>query len=106
MTWARARRSRSELSWVRQAQAHRRCRQRVLRVGESGRSTRMRSTRMRSTRMRSTRMHMDERGAVLAEYAVVMVCVSLLVALAVGALGIPLFNLYAFSEAIIGLPFP
>ena len=56
--------------------------------------------------MRSTRMHMDERGAVLAEYAVVMVCVSLLVALAVGALGIPLFNLYAFSEAIIGLPFP
>jgi len=48
----------------------------------------------------------DERGAVFAEYAVVLVCVSLLVAIAVGALGIPLFNLYAFTEDIIGLPFP
>jgi Flp pilus assembly pilin Flp len=48
----------------------------------------------------------DERGAVYAEYAVVLVCVSLIVALAVGALGIPLFNLYAFAEELIGLPFP
>ena len=48
----------------------------------------------------------DERGAVFAEYAVVMVCVSLLVALAVGALGIPLFSLYAFTEDLIGLPIP
>jgi Flp pilus assembly pilin Flp len=51
-------------------------------------------------------MRADERGAVFAEYAVVMVCVSLLIALAVGALGIPLFNLYALAEDIIGLPFP
>jgi len=51
-------------------------------------------------------MRTDERGAVFAEYAVVMVCVSLVVALAVGALGIPLFNLYAYSEEVIGLPFP
>jgi Flp pilus assembly pilin Flp len=48
----------------------------------------------------------DERGAVFAEYAVVLICVSLIVALAVGALGIPLFNLYAFAEAMIGLPIP
>ena len=48
----------------------------------------------------------DERGAVFAEYAVVLICVSLIVALAVGALGIPLFNLYAFAEALIGLPIP
>ncbi|HEX4354308.1 MAG TPA: hypothetical protein VHZ95_15370 [Polyangiales bacterium] len=48
----------------------------------------------------------DERGAVYAEYAVVLLCVSLIVALAVGALGIPLFNLYAFGETLIGLPFP
>jgi Flp pilus assembly pilin Flp len=51
-------------------------------------------------------MRSDERGAVYAEYAVVLVCVSLITALAIGALGIPLFNLYAFAEAVIGLPFP
>jgi Flp pilus assembly pilin Flp len=48
----------------------------------------------------------DERGAVFAEYAVVMVCVTLVVGLAVGALGVPLFNLYSYAETLIGLPIP
>ena len=51
-------------------------------------------------------MRSDERGALFAEYAVVMVCVSLVVALAVGALGVPLFNLYVYAEEVLGLPFP
>lgn len=48
----------------------------------------------------------DERGAVFAEYAVVMVAVTLVAAFAVAALSVPLFNLYAFAETLIGLPVP
>jgi Flp pilus assembly pilin Flp len=48
----------------------------------------------------------DERGAVFAEYAVVLIAVALIVAIAVAALGVPLFNLYAFAEATMGLPIP
>ena len=48
----------------------------------------------------------NERGAVFAEYAVVMVAVTLVTAIAIGALSIPLFNLYSFAEILIGLPVP
>lgn len=48
----------------------------------------------------------DESGAVFAEYAIVMVAVTLVAALAITALSVPLFNLYAFAETLIGLPVP
>jgi Flp pilus assembly pilin Flp len=48
----------------------------------------------------------DERGAVFAEYVVVLLLVSLLVAIAVGTIGLPLFNLYLYTEILIGLPIP
>lgn len=48
----------------------------------------------------------DERGAVFAEYVGVLLLASLVVAIAVGALGVPLFNLYLFTESLIGLPIP
>lgn len=35
-----------------------------------------------------------------------MVVVTLLAGLTIAALGVPLFNLYAFSESLIGLPIP
>ena len=47
-----------------------------------------------------------ERGAVFAEYAVVMVAVTLIAAFAIAALSVPLFNLYSFAETLIGLPVP
>lgn len=48
----------------------------------------------------------DERGAVFAEYAIVMVTVTLIAAFAIAALAVPLFNLYSFAESLIGLPVP
>jgi hypothetical protein len=48
----------------------------------------------------------DQRGALFAEYAVVLVCVTLVAAFALAALGVPLFNLYSFSESLLGLPVP
>ena len=48
----------------------------------------------------------DESGAVFAEYAIVTVVVTLLAAFAIAALSVPLFNLYAFAETLIGLPVP
>jgi Flp pilus assembly pilin Flp len=48
----------------------------------------------------------DESGAVFAEYTIVMVAVTLVAALAIAALAVPLFNLYAFAETLIGLPVP
>jgi Flp pilus assembly pilin Flp len=55
---------------------------------------------------RKPRLRRDETGAVFAEYAVVMVGVTLVAALGLGALGVPLFNLFAFAETLIGLPIP
>ena len=48
----------------------------------------------------------DERGAVFAEYVVVLLLATLVVAIAVGSLGLPLYELYLFSESLIGLPIP
>ena len=48
----------------------------------------------------------DERGAVFAEYVVVLLLASLGVAIVVGGLGLPLFDLYLYSESLIGLPIP
>jgi hypothetical protein len=48
----------------------------------------------------------DERGSVFAEYAVVFVCATLLVALTVASVGLPLANLYVYAETLIGLPIP
>jgi hypothetical protein len=43
---------------------------------------------------------------VFAEYVVVFLLASLVVALSVGALGLPLYDLYLYSEMLIGLPIP
>jgi len=48
----------------------------------------------------------DQIGAVFAEYVVVFLLASLVVALAVGSLGLPLYDLYLYSEMLIGLPIP
>lgn len=48
----------------------------------------------------------DERGAVLPEYAIVMVLVSVPVALAVAALGLPLISHLRFAQTLIGMPIP
>ncbi|MDD9947444.1 MAG: hypothetical protein OXU20_40770 [Myxococcales bacterium] len=48
----------------------------------------------------------DEEGAVFAEYAVVLVFVSLTVAISVGAVGLPLFLHLTHAEALLTLPFP
>jgi hypothetical protein len=48
----------------------------------------------------------DERGAVFAEYVVVFLLASLLVALTVASVGLPLLSLYVYAETVIGLPIP
>jgi len=48
----------------------------------------------------------DERGAVFAEYVVVFLCATLLVALTVASVGLPLLSLYVYAETLIGLPIP
>lgn len=48
----------------------------------------------------------DEQGVVMVEYASVLLAVSLTVALAVGALGLPLFELFVFTQTIIAIPIP
>ncbi|MBN1653749.1 MAG: hypothetical protein JXA30_08235 [Deltaproteobacteria bacterium] len=48
----------------------------------------------------------EEQGAVFAEYTAVLLLVSLLIAVAVASLGIPLFSLYRYTELIIRLPIP
>jgi len=48
----------------------------------------------------------DERGAVFAEYVAVLFLVSLVMAIAVASLGVPLFNLYRYTDLIIRLPIP
>jgi Flp pilus assembly pilin Flp len=51
-------------------------------------------------------LHSDQRGLVMAEYGVVLVLVSLVTALALASLGVPLFSLYSYTEFILGLPVP
>ena len=51
-------------------------------------------------------MWSNEEGAVFAEYAVVLVLVSLTMAIAVAAVGLPLFMQLVYAEALLGLPFP
>jgi Flp pilus assembly pilin Flp len=48
----------------------------------------------------------DERGAVYAEYASVLIVASLIIAVATMALGTPLYNMYSFTESVMALPFP
>ena len=48
----------------------------------------------------------DERGAVFAEYVAILVLVSLGCVGATVALGVPLYNLYLFQQAILVLPIP
>lgn len=48
----------------------------------------------------------DQRGALFAEYAAVLIVVSLVIALALAGLGIPLSSLYAYTEFVLGLPIP
>ena len=48
----------------------------------------------------------DERGAVFAEYVGVLLLASLVIAIAVSSLGLPLYELYLFTESLIGLPIP
>ena len=55
---------------------------------------------------RSRALLSDERGAVFAEYAVVFICATLLVALTVASVGLPLLELYVYAETLIGLPIP
>lgn len=55
---------------------------------------------------RSRALSSDERGAVFAEYVVVFICATLLVALTVAAVGLPLASLYVYAETLIGLPIP
>lgn len=55
---------------------------------------------------RGVLLDVDERGAVLAEYVAVLFLVSLVMAIAVASLGVPLFNLYGYANLIIRLPIP
>lgn len=48
----------------------------------------------------------DQRGAVFAEYVTILVLVALGCAGATVALGVPLYNLYLFQQAILLLPIP
>lgn len=51
-------------------------------------------------------MWADTRGAVFAEYVVVLLLASLVVAISVAALGVPLLDLYLYAETLIALPIP
>jgi hypothetical protein len=57
-------------------------------------------------RDRSRALSTDETGAVFAEYLVVFLCATLLVAVTVASVGLPLLSLYVYAETIIGLPIP
>lgn len=49
---------------------------------------------------------LNDQGAVFAEYVSVLALVSIGCALATVALGVPLYNLYLFQQAILLLPIP
>jgi len=48
----------------------------------------------------------DESGTVYSEYLVILVAVALGSVVATVALGVPLYNLYLFQQAVILLPLP
>lgn len=48
----------------------------------------------------------DTRGAVLAEYTVLLVVIGVTCAAGTAALGLPLFNLFLFQQACLLLPIP
>jgi Flp pilus assembly pilin Flp len=67
--------------------------------------SRFRTTRS-TTGQVARRLVRDQRGAVMMEYSVVLLTVSLMMAVALTALGVPLFSLYSYTEFILGLPVP
>jgi hypothetical protein len=48
----------------------------------------------------------DQRGSVFAEYVVVFLLATLVVAISVASVGLPLLSLYVHAQTLIGLPIP